>query len=258
MNATSRPLSDPQSPRPLLTTKEREAIGSNAWFATLTPSLRHDILRLGHVTRHAHGDVIVEQGQPIRNWFTCASGALRFRRHTPAGKQVTLAYVEPGIWVGEAEVLYGRPCTYDAHAHGATTLLSIPEQALRTLLQEHPTFGQALLTLQAWSMRTLYTLMEDMATMPLRARLAKQLLQLLERFGPRHADPHSSRFLGLSLTQDELATLLGGSRQRVNVELKWLERQGMISVRPRGIEVHDTAGLQALVDQAATEDKAEG
>lgn len=256
MNAPQHSSPDAQPQRTLLTAKEREAIGRNPWFAALTPSLRHDILRLGHVTRHEHGDAIVEQGLPIRNWFTCASGALRFRRNTPAGKQVTLAYVEPGIWVGEAEVLYGRPCTYDAHAHGATTLLSVPEAALRTLLQQHPTFGEALLTLQAWSMRTLYCLMEDMATMPLRARLAKQLLHLLERFGPRHLEPQASRPLGLSLAQDELAALLGGSRQRVNVELKWLERQGLISVRPRGIVVHDAPGLQTLVNQAAEEGQA--
>ena len=256
MNAPQRPSPDAPPQRPLLTAKEREAIGRSPWFASLTPSLRHDILRLGRVTRHAHGDAIVEQGQPIHNWFTSASGALRFRRTTPAGKQVTLAYVEPGVWVGEAEVLYGRPCTYDAHTHGPTTLLSVPELALRSLLQEHLTFGEALLTLQAWSMRSLYTMMEDVATMPLRERLAKQLLHLLERFGPRHAEPQASRPLGLSLTQDELATLLGGSRQRVNVELKWLERQGLISVRPRGIEVHDAEGLQTLVDQAADEGKA--
>ena len=256
MNATLRPSPDAPPQRPLLTAKERDAVGRNPWFATLSSSLRHDILRLGRVTRHAHGEAIVEQGQPICGWFTCTSGALRFRRTTPAGKQVTLAYVEPGVWVGEAEVLYGRPCTYEAHAHGPATLLSVPEMALRSLLQEHPTFGEALLTLQAWSMRTLYTLMEDMATMPLRARLAKQLLQLLERFGSRHAHLHSGRFLGLSLTQDELAGLLGGSRQRVNVELKWLERQGLISVRSRGIDIHDAEGLQTLVDQAADEGKA--
>ena len=166
MNATLRPSPDAQSQRPLLTAREREAIGRSPWFAALTPSLRHDILRLGRVTRHAHGEAIVEQGQTMRDWFTCASGALRFRRTTPAGKQVTLAYVEPGVWVGEAEVLYGRPCTYEAHAHGPTTLLSVPETALRSLLQQHPTFGEALLTLQAWSMRSLYTMMEDVATMP--------------------------------------------------------------------------------------------
>ena len=256
MNAYSRPLADIPSQRPLLTAGEREAIGRSAWFAALTPSLRHDILRLGRVTRHGHGEAIVEQGQPIREWFACASGAIRFRRTTPAGKQVTLAYVEPGIWVGEAEVLYGRPSTYEAHTHGPTTVLSVPEAALRTLLQQHPTFGEALLTLQAWSMRALYCMMEDVATMPLRARLAKQLLHLLERFGARHTAHDASRPLGLSLTQDELASLLGGSRQRVNVELKWLEHQNLISVRPRGIEINDVEGLQTLVDQAADEIKA--
>lgn len=253
MHASLRFSVDTPLQRPLLTQQEREAINRGPWFASLTPSLRHDIFRLGRVTRHAHGDLIVEQGRLTHDWFACASGALRFRRTTPAGKLVTLAYVEPGIWVGEAEVLYGRPCTYDAHAHGPTTLLSVPEASFRALLQEHPSFGEALLTLQAWSMRSLYCMMEDMATLPLRARLAKQLLQLLQRFGPTLVEPGESRPIGLSLAQDELACLLGGSRQRVNVELKWLEREGLISVRQRGIEVHDVPGLQALVDQATAD-----
>ncbi len=253
MHASPRPCADAPLQRPLLTAQEREAIDRSAWFASLPPSLRHDIFRLGHVTRHAHGDTIVEQGRSIYNWFACASGALRFRRTTPAGRRMTLAYVEPGIWVGEAEVLYGHPCTYDAHTHGNTTLLSVPEIALRALLQQHPTFGQALLTLQARSMRSLYLMMEDVATMPLRARLAKQLLHLQERFGPHHLAPGEHRLLGLSLAQEELAGLLGGSRQRVNTELKWLERNGLISVRPRGIELHDVQGLRTLVEQAAAE-----
>ncbi|MBS0293471.1 MAG: Crp/Fnr family transcriptional regulator [Proteobacteria bacterium] len=257
MQASPRPSADAPLQRPLLSAQEREAIDRSAWFASLPPSLRHDIFRLGHVTRLAHGDTIVEQGNPIHDWFACASGALRFRRTTSAGRRVTLAYVEPGIWVGEAEVLYGRPCTYDAHAHGSTTLLSVPEIALRSLLQQHPTFGQALLTLQARSMRSLYLMMEDVATLPLRARLAKQLLHLQERFGPRDLAAGESRPLGLSLAQDELAGLLGGSRQRVNVELKWLERHGLISVRPRGIELHDVQGLRTLVEQATAEDKPE-
>ena len=86
-----------------------------------------------------------------------------------------------------------------------------------------------------------------------RERLAKQLLQLLQRFGPQRTEPGESVPLGLSLAQDELACLLGGSRQRVNVELKWLEREGLISVRPRGIEILDATGLQTLVDQAAAD-----
>ena len=74
--------------RPLLTPEEREAINRGRWFAALTPSLRHDILRLGSVTRHAHGEMIVEQGELAQFWFTCASGAIRFRHTLAAGAKL--------------------------------------------------------------------------------------------------------------------------------------------------------------------------
>jgi CRP/FNR family cyclic AMP-dependent transcriptional regulator len=235
--------------RPLLSVEEREAINRGRWFAALSPSLRHDILRLGRVTRYGHGQLIVEQNDLAQDWFTCASGAIRFRRTTPSGKQVALAYVEPGIWVGEAEVLHRGPNTYDAHAHGATTVLSVAEDVFRQLLREHAEFGEALLTLQARRMRFLYWMMEDMATLPLRARLAKQLLHLLRRFGERAGVPGKRGAIGLSLAQDELAQLLGGSRQRINVELKWMEREGFVSIHQRSIVIHQPEQLEVLAQQ---------
>jgi len=258
MNAASSHRTDGPLQRPLLSAQERDTLNRGRWFAALSPSLRHDILRLGRITRYAHGELIAAQGEVTHEWFTCTSGAIRFRRTTAAGKQVTLVYAEPGIWVGEAEVLHGSINTYNAHAHGPTTVLSLDEQSLRSLLLTHPTFGEALLTLQARRMNLIYNIMEDLATLPLRARLAKRLLHLLHRFGLRDMGPGSSRAIGLSLAQDELACLVGGSRQRVNVELKWLEREGMISVRSRGIEVHDAARLQTLVDEASAESRAPG
>ncbi|WP_298212927.1 Crp/Fnr family transcriptional regulator [Acidovorax sp.] len=243
--------------RPLLTQPEREAINRGRWFAALTPSLRHDIFRLGRVTRYAHGQLIVEQGGPAQDWFTCASGAIRFRRTTRAGRPVTLAYVEPGIWVGEAEVLHGGPNTYDAHAHGPTTVLSVAEEAFRQLLRQHSAFGEALLTLQARRMRYLYWMMEDMATLPLRARLAKQLLHVLRRFGERPTVPGQRGAIGLSLVQDELAQLLGGSRQRINVELKWMEREGIIGIHQRSIVIYLQEQLEALAQQETSDARAE-
>ncbi len=242
-------LTDHHLQRPFLSQTEREAINRGRWFAALTPSLRHDIFRLGRITRYTHGQMIVEQGDLAQDWFACASGAIRFRRTTPSGKQVTLAYVEPGIWVGEAEVLHRGPNTYDAHAHGPTTVLSVAEGVFRQLLREHPEFGEALLTLQARRMRYLYWMMEDMATLPLRARLAKQLLHVLRRFGERAAVPGQRGAIGLALVQDELAQLLGGSRQRINVELKWMEREGIIGIHQRSIVVYQQDQLEALAQQ---------
>ncbi len=242
--------------QPFLTPEERAAIDRGRWFSALSPSLRHDIFRLGTVTRYAHGDLILEQGELAQHWFACASGAIRFRRTSPAGKLVTLAYVEPGIWVGEAEVLHCGPNTYDGQAHGRTTILSVAEKVFRQLLREHSEFGEALLTLQARRMRFLYWMMEDMATLPLRARLAKQLLHLMRRFGPRHPQPGNEMPLGIVLVQDELAQLLGCSRQRVNVELKSMERDGIIRTSQRGIVVRDIARMEAIAQQENTDERA--
>lgn len=239
--------------QPFLSLPEREAINRGRWFSALTPSLRHDIFRLGRVTRYAHGEMIVEQGDLAQDWFSGASGAIRFRRTTPSGKQVTLAYVEPGIWVGEAEVLHRGPNTYDAHAHGPTTVLSVAEGVFRQLLREHAELGEALLTLQARRMRYLYWMMEDMATLPLRARLAKQLLHVHRRFGERAAVPGQRGAIGLSLVQDELAQLLGGSRQRINVELKWMEREGIIGIHQRNIVIYHEDQLETLAQQEVTQ-----
>ncbi|MCZ2407924.1 MAG: Crp/Fnr family transcriptional regulator [Burkholderiales bacterium 68-12] len=247
------PGTDRPSEHPLLSPEERQAIDRGRWFSALSPSLKHDIFRLGSVRRYAHGEQIVEQGQLAQHWFACASGAIRFRRTSPGGQRVTLAYVEPGIWVGEAEVLHRGPNTYDAHAHGRTTMLCVAEAVFRQLLHQHSEFGEALLTLQARRMRFLYWMMEDMATLPLRARLAKQLLHLMRRFGPRHPQPGEEIPLGIVLVQDEFAQLLGCSRQRVNVELKAMEREGVIRVAQRGITVCQREQLELIAQREAQE-----
>ncbi|MCK6414635.1 MAG: Crp/Fnr family transcriptional regulator [Giesbergeria sp.] len=245
--------SDRNTQQPFLTVEERNAIDRGRWFAALSPSLRHDIFRLGTVTRYAHGEMIVEQGELAQHWFACASGAIRFRRTSPAGRQVTLAYVEPGIWVGEAEVLHLGPNTYDAHAHGRTTVLGVAEKVFRQLLRDHSEFGEALLTLQARRMRFLYWMMEDMATLPLRSRLAKQLLHLMRRFGSHIPQPSGEMPVGITLVQDELAQLLGCSRQRVNVELKTMERDGVIRMAQRGIIICQLEQLETIAQQEPQE-----
>jgi CRP-like cAMP-binding protein len=91
--------------------------------------------------------------------------------------------------------------------------------------------------------RTLFGLVEDLNTLPLRARLAKQLLHLVRSYGiPCLANGSETR-IGLQLAQEELAQLLGASRQRVNQELKSMEREEIIRIEPGGLVIRDRAAL---------------
>ena len=105
------------------------------------------------------------------------------------------------------------------------------------------THDDALLRLQARRIRQLFGLVEDLNTLPLRARLAKQLTHLVRSYGvPSLSDGNEMR-IGLQLAQEEVAQLLGASRQRVNQELKTLEREGVIRIEPGGLVVRDRQAL---------------
>ena len=91
-------------------------------------------------------------------------------------------------------------------------------------------------------------MVEDLNTLPLRARLAKQLLHLARSYGvPSLANPNDVR-IGLQLAQEELAQLLGASRQRVNQELKSMEREDFIRIEPGGLVLRDRAALMRIVE----------
>jgi CRP-like cAMP-binding protein len=116
------------------------------------------------------------------------------------------------------------------------------------ILDQHKELYEALMRLQARRLRTLFGLVEDLNTLPLRARLAKQLLHLARSYGvPCLGDGTETR-IGLQLAQEELAQLLGASRQRVNQELKSMEREDIIRIEPGGLVVRRRDALLAIAE----------
>ena len=127
-------------------------------------------------------------------------------------------------------------------------MLLVSRADLQKILSQHVELYEALLKLQARRVRQLFGLVEDLNTLPLRARLAKQLTHLVRSYGvPSLADGREVR-IGLQLAQEELAQLLGASRQRVNQELKQMEREEVIRIEPGGLVVRNRAALMHIVE----------
>jgi CRP-like cAMP-binding protein len=233
---------------PILTIEEREAINAGRWFSSLSPSLRHDILRCAYVKRYKDGELIAARGDPPENWVACAKGAVRVSSTSISGRQITLTYVEPGIWFGDVSIFDGERRTHDSYAHGATTILCVSTADFKKILAAHVELYEAMLRLHARRIRQLYGLVEDLNTLPLRARLAKQLLHLVRSYGVPSLSDHDEIRIGLHLAQEELAQLLGASRQRVNQELKAMEREQAIRIEPAGLTVCDRDALLRIVE----------
>jgi len=231
---------------PILTMEERDAINGGRWFSSLSSSLRHDILRCAQVRRFQDGELISSRGRPPEQWIACAKGAVRLGQTTLTGKQITLTYVEPGIWFGDVAMFDGERRTHDAHAHGPTSILCVARDDFHKILSQHAELYEALLRLQSRRIRLLCRRVEELNTLPLRARLAKQLRHLMRSYGaPSMASSDEVR-ITLHLAQEELAHLLGASRQRVNQELKAMEREGVLRVEPAGLVVRNRAALLQL------------
>lgn len=228
---------------PILTIDERAAINSGRWFSSLSPSLRHDILRCAYVKRYKDGELIAARGEPPEEWIACAKGAVRVSSTSISGKQITLTYVEPGIWFGDIAIFDGDRRTHDAYAHGETTILCVAKADFKKILAIHVELYEAMLRLLARRLRQVFGLVEDLNTLPLRARLAKQLLHLARSYGVPSLSDNSEIRIGLQLAQEELAQLLGASRQRVNQELKSMEREEVIRIEPSGLVVRNRESL---------------
>ena len=231
---------------PVLTMPERNNIESGSWFSKLSLPLRNAIMSRSVVRRLPDGALLSSRGQPPEEWVGVAKGAVRVSSVSLSGKQITLTYVEPGTWFGDIALFDGLPRTHDANAHGDTTLLTVRKADFKELLAQHVELYDALLRLNCRRLRLMFNTFEDLNTRPLASRLAKQILLLAKSYGVMQGEEIR---IGLQLAQEDLAQLLGASRQRVNQELKGFEREGAVRVEPTRLVVLSREKLMAIADR---------
>jgi CRP/FNR family transcriptional regulator, cyclic AMP receptor protein len=231
---------------PVLTIPERHNIESGSWFSKLSQPLRNAILSRAVVRRLPDGALLTSRGEAAAEWVGVAKGAVRVSSVSLSGKQVTLTYVEPGTWFGDIALFDGLPRTHDANAHGDTTLLIVRKPDFKELLTQHTELYEALLRLNCRRLRLMFNQIEDLNTRPLASRLAKQVLLLAKSYGIEQGEEIR---IGLQLAQEDLAQLLGASRQRVNQELKGFEREGAVRVEPTRLVVLSREKLLAIAEK---------
>jgi CRP/FNR family transcriptional regulator, cyclic AMP receptor protein len=231
---------------PALTSTEKSTIEAGSWFTTLSPALRQAILARALVRRLSDGALMTSRGAPAEEWCGVAKGAVRVSSVSLSGKQITLTYVEPGVWFGDISLFDGLPRTHDANAHGETTLLVVRKPDFKQLLSLHTELYEALLRLNCRRLRLMFDVVEDLNTRPLASRLAKQVLLLARSYGIEQGEEIR---IGLALAQEDLAQLLGASRQRVNQELKGFERDGAVRIEPTRLVVLSKDKLLAIAEK---------
>jgi CRP/FNR family transcriptional regulator, cyclic AMP receptor protein len=229
-------------PSPPIAAALRAALASDPWFASCAPAFQTLLLAHAQTIALTSGTHLFSRGQRADGLCCVVAGALRVGALQADGRESLLAYVEPYQWFGEISMLDDSPRTHDAVAEGDTQVLQVPQAALHAGLRAQPEHWRDLARLACGKLRVLFTVLEDIAHLPLAQRLAKRLCLLAHGYGAR---PDRAR-REIRLPQEQLALMLGVTRQSTNKALRALESQGLIALRYGAIELLDMAGLKQL------------
>lgn len=210
----------------------RAALGSDDWFAACPPVCQDALLALARLRRLRNGESLFARGGEADGLCCVTAGALRIGVLDAQGQPAILAYLEPYQWFGEISMIDGLPRTHDAVADGDTQVLVVPRAGLMAFLEAHPVMWRELGRLACRKLRVAFTVLEELAQLPLEERVLRRLRLLAQGYGSRDLPRRRVR-----LGQEALAQMLGVSRQSANKALKSLEAQGALRLRYGEIEL---------------------
>ncbi|MDX5372321.1 MAG: Crp/Fnr family transcriptional regulator [Pseudomonadaceae bacterium] len=211
----------------------RPLLEGGQWFSHLPPVLSAALLAEARLLQLEPGQRLFRRGDPPCGLYAVLEGMMRVGAVGRDGKEALLTLVEPPYWFGEISLFDGQPRTHDAYAEGPTLLLQVPQAALLALLAREPGHWRDFALLMSQKLRLAFIALEEMSLLPAAPRLARRLLMMAEGYGetgPRRV---------LHLAQEQLALMLGLSRQTTNQILKELQARGALRLTYGEIEILD-------------------
>ncbi|MDR6213015.1 Crp/Fnr family transcriptional regulator [Paracidovorax wautersii] len=217
---------------------ERELDGI-PWLASLLPAERACAVEALLVGDALAGDYVCRIGRPVTYWFGVVEGLLKMSTDNEQGQTMTFAGIPPGGWFGEGTAVKREPYRYNIQALRRSVVAGLPIDTFHWLLDHSIGFNRFVMNQLNERLGQFIAAREiDRMANP-DVRVARSLAALF--------NPVLYPGLGevLRITQQELAYLVGLSRQRVNEALAALEAQGAIRVEYGGLRVLDLEALRS-------------
>jgi CRP-like cAMP-binding protein len=187
------------------------------------------------------GQVLFREGDAGDRLYVVADGKLKLGRTSSDGRENLLAVLGPGEMFGELSLFDPGPRTSTATAVTDTHLLALSHPDLKPWLNSRPEVAISLLQQISRRLRRSNAAVADLVFSDVPGRVAKALLDLSERFGVQ-AD--GGLLVAHDLTQEELAHLVGASRETVNKALADFAGRGWLRLEPRAVVLMDIERLQ--------------
>lgn len=214
----------------------------NAWFSHLDLPFQNFIIEHGKKYNIEKNAAVFHAQDPFDGVYGVLEGSISLGYIDVNGNEAIAAIAEPVMWFGEISLIDQQPRSHDAIALKKSVVLQIPAQPLKAFLLQNPYYWYYFALLTSQKLR--YVFLEQIAiqTQSISQRLAQRLLFILEGYGNRSC----IQDFNIQISQDQLANMLTISRQTVNQELNLFEKQGIIQLGFKKIEVIDIEKLKKV------------
>lgn len=220
------------------------------WYLKKLPlfqDLPHDTLVKLAEAVHLHEikrrHVIYLPGDPGNAVFFTNGGRVKISKVTRDGKELTLDYRGPGDIFGELCLIEGGPREEMAEATDNALITEVERGLFERLVQREGIVGYRLTKILAQRRREVENKIENLVFKDVNAKLAELLLRLGTEYG---VEDSRGTLVALKITHQEMANLIGSTRETVSLTLSQFKKNGLIQTDGRKVILSDREGLRAL------------
>jgi CRP/FNR family cyclic AMP-dependent transcriptional regulator len=218
-----------------------ELLAQTRLFAGLSSDALLRIAGQAHERSYRKGVVIFYEGDVGDAFYIVADGTVRIFVSSGHGDEMVLATLRRPDGLGEIALFDDEPRTASAEAMDAVTLLAFPRSTFHDVIHQDPAIADGLLRSAGRLFRRMTSQAADLVFLDLEGRVAKLLNGMAEERG----EPGEAGItLDLGVTQSDLASMVGGSRQSVNQILHALQSRGLLGINGRTVVIREPDALQ--------------
>ncbi len=216
-----------------------DALARTELFADLPADALERVVSRGVERTYRKGQILLYAGDESRHLYVLLSGGVKLFVDSASGDQLHLGLVTAPDVLGLIGLADGGPRSASAEVLEPTSVLAISQEDMLALFAELPPLLRAYLRSVGTLMRRLQERTETLVFLDLHGRVAKLLLSLADEGG-------GTDTIDLQLTQNDMASMVGGSRPTVNQILKTFESRGYIALQTRHVTLMNPDALRRL------------
>jgi CRP/FNR family transcriptional regulator, cyclic AMP receptor protein len=221
---------------------EEAALRSSLLLSGMDTETAHSLIAVMERREYGKGEVIFFEGSSDSSLYIVVKGKVKMGRTARDGRENLLSLLGVGDMLGELSVFDPGVRVSRAHVPEDTVVYELTKERLDAWLDEHMTASRYLLRALAKRIRRTSMTMADLVFTDVPGRVAKAILDLGHRFG---AADRGHVVVRHGLTQEELAQLVGASRETVNKALADFAGRGWIDVHMGSVVVYEPDRLRA-------------